>query len=140
MVRKSIILPYEAAVLNPNETITVPLGFEANCTEDEIVGDLVVFSLTVDYTVERLTSNSYDSRLVVGIINEKPTPTTAIVIVLGIVTGLASGLDRGRAVFVGTDGKPTTTVPTTGDRQIVGMALSATDFVVRVDVNKIILT
>lgn len=140
MSRDSIILPYEALGVEGLTSITVPLGFEASCTTSEQVGDLVIMSLTTDNTVERLTSNSYDVRLCVGIINEKPSTTTAIVIVLGVVTGLATGLERGKAVFVGADGKPSTAVPVADHRQIIGMAINSTDFVVNIEPNKVILS
>ena len=137
MARDNIILPFEAISLPGS--ITVPIGFEALCSASEVIGDPVVFSLTLDKTVERITSNVY-TQLVVGIINEKPTVTTCIVIVMGILDGIATGLSRGEAVWVSTSGGLTTTRPVTGHLQGLGIAISPTGIIVNIEQNKVILS
>lgn len=137
MTTPNIILPYEAFPLGGETSITVPIGFEADCSVAEQVGDPVVFSETIDKKVERITSNIYNN-LVVGIINEKPTPTTCIVIVSGILDNVTTGLSRGKAIFVSTTGGLTTTKPATGHLQIIGMALSATGLNVNIGTEKVI--
>jgi hypothetical protein len=139
MVKAPIILPFESFAGEGQATILVPLGFEADCEESSSIGDLVILSLTTDFVVETLTNNNYDSRLCVGIIREKSSPTSCQVIVIGLVENLVSGLQRGKAVWVGTDGKATTTPPTTGHLQCVGMSISSTSFVVNIEPNKVIL-
>lgn len=137
MARDNIILPFEAISLPGS--ITVPIGFEALCSASEAIGDPVVFSLTLDKTVERITSNVY-TQLVVGIINEKPTVTTCIVIVMGILDGIATGLSKGEAVWVSTSGGLTTTRPVTGHLQGLGIAISPTGIIVNIEQNKVILS
>lgn len=116
---------------------TVPVGFTSDCTVAEQVGDPVVFSTLDDDSVERLTSNVYDSRLVVGIITEKPTPTTCIVITMGILTDITSGLSRGLPVWVSLTGGLTTTKPASGHWQVLGNAISATSISVNIEMRKV---
>ena len=137
MARDNIILPFEAISLPPS--ITVPIGFEAFCSASELIGDPVVMSLTLDKTVERITTNVY-SQLVVGIINEKPTPTTCVVIVMGILDGIAAGLTRGDALWVSPTGGITTTRPVTGHLQGLGIAVAGTDIIVSIEQNKVIFS
>jgi hypothetical protein len=116
---------------------TVPVGFTSNCTALEQVGDPVVFSTTDDDAVERLTSNVYDSRLVVGIITEKPTPTTCTVITMGILNSIASGLSRGLPVWVSPTGGLTTDKPPSGHWQVLGNAISESSISVNIEMRKV---
>ena len=103
----------------------------------EQVGDPVVFSTTDDDAVERLTSNVYDSRLVVGIITEKPTPTTCTVITMGILNSIASGLSRGLPVWVSPTGGLTTDKPPSGHWQVLGNAISESSISVNIEMRKV---
>jgi len=124
-------------VIIPACQTTVPVGFTSNCTALEQIGDPIVFSTTDDDSVERLTSNNYDSRLVVGIINEKPTPTTCVVITMGILNDITSGLSRGLPVWVSSTGGLTTTKPPSGHWQILGNAISSTSISVNIEMRKV---
>lgn len=116
---------------------TVPVGFSADCSISESIGDPVVFSTTDDGAVERLTSNVYDSRLVVGIITSKPSPTTCVVVTMGILNEITSGLTRGLPVWVSATGGLTTTKPASGHWQILGNAISATSLSVNIEMRKV---
>jgi len=116
---------------------TVPVGFEANCTIAEAIGDPVVFSTSGDNVVERLTSNSYDSRLVIGVISEKLTPTTCIVVTMGILENIATGLSRGLPLWVSPTGSITTTRPLTGDLQVLGNAISPESVAINIEMRKV---
>ena len=116
---------------------TVPVGFTADCTAAEQIGDPVVFSTIDDGAVESLTSNVYDTRLVVGIINAKASDTTCTVITMGILEDITTGLSRGLPLWVDTSGKITTTKPSTGHWQVLGNAISATSISVNIEMRKV---
>lgn len=122
--------------LKKDEAADIPLGFNATCTIVEQIGDPVVFHDTVDGRVESLTDNVYDSRLVVGIIQAKSSDTECFVVTLGILEGIAAGLDSGAAVWVSTTGGLTTTKPATGHLQVLGDAVSSTDISVNIEKRK----
>lgn len=116
---------------------TVPVGFEADCSVAELVGDPVIFSTSDDDSVERLTSNIYDSRLVVGIITEKLTPTRCIVVTMGILNDITTGLSRGLPVWVSETGGLTTTKPASGHWQVLGNAINSTSMSVNIEMRKV---
>ena len=64
-----------------------------------------------------------------GFCESKPTPTTAKVIIIGNVSAFA-GLTVGAAYFISTAGGITTSAPTTGTVQQVGMAINSTTLTV----------
>jgi hypothetical protein len=101
------------------------------------VGDPVVVDANIDDKVESLSNNIYDD-LVIGIIQEKLTDTRCIVVVMGLMNGIATGLTRRKAVFISTTGGLTTTPPATGHQQIIGQAVNSTDIVVNVNNQKVI--
>lgn len=115
---------------------TVPVGFEANCTAAEAPGDPVVFSKTTAGTVERLYSNTYDNRLVVGIIVSKSSDTECIVVTMGILEGIAAGLSEGLPVWISETGGVTTTRPPSGDLQIIGNAVGTDAISVNIEMRK----
>jgi hypothetical protein len=123
---RTIIFPAQRANEPTNDFITTPTGFESDCAISDSVGDPVV--VVGANLVNRVTSNTYTD-LVVGIIKEKLTPTRCIVIVAGILEGIASGLTASKAVFVSATGTLTTTPPA-GHQQILGTAISSTDIIV----------
>lgn len=115
------------------EARTAPAAVFA-CDSAVAIGDLVTASAAADGTVEVVTDNLY-ANVVVGVVVSKPTLTQAVVRQIGIQGGF-SGLTRGRIVFVGTDGKPTTTFPATGNRQSIGTATSATHILFNINLDK----
>lgn len=94
-----------------------------SCDEATVIGDLVVPSTTTEDTVLTIKSNVY-SGLVIGVVINKPTPDTCEVLATGKL-GDISGVEFGKPMFVGTNGKLTTTCPTTGHKQIMGMTLTS---------------
>jgi hypothetical protein len=122
------------------EPATIPLGFLATCTVAETVGDPVIFHATNADQVERLTSNSYDTRLVVGVIHSKTSPTQCFVVTMGILEGITSGLTQGQPIWISPTGTLTTTKPTTGHLQVIGNAVASTDVSVAIESRKTILT
>jgi hypothetical protein len=132
----TVILP--ARIVAPVDTlldIVTPSGFVATCTIADAVGDPVIVS--APDTVTSFATNVY-ADLCVGIIFEKPTDTTCVVVIGGIVRAITTGLVANKAVFVSTTGALTTTKPATGHLQIMGTALTTTDMVVNVAQNKVI--
>jgi hypothetical protein len=97
---------------------------EFDCDAGVAVGDLVVPSNTVSDTVEKITVNSYDG-LVIGIVIRKISSTRCEVLASGKISGL-TGIDFGKPLFVGTNGKLTTAKPVTGHLQAMGMSLTTT--------------
>jgi len=117
---------------------TVPanvLVLPRNCLITANVGDFVYPDETIDYLVTVAVNNTADPS-VIGIIMSKVSPTVANVLLVGVVTGF-TGLARGKLVFLGTDGKATTTKPLTGDVQILGKAVSSTEILVNPEAQKV---
>lgn len=111
-----------------------------NCPVSAQVGDLVVPSESVTDTVEPIYGNVYPN-LVFGAITSKPTPSTAVVLVSGRLQGSQynlTGLVFGRAIYVGTDGRLTTTPPTTGHLQCIGLAIKQDSVFLNPSVTKIV--
>ena len=126
MAGSTIIYPAQRANEPTNAFITTPTGFESDCDVSDAVGDPVI--VVSSNLVNSVTSNTY-ANLVVGIIKEKLTATRCIVIVAGIMKNIASGLTPSKAIFVSATGTLTTTPPS-GQQQILGTAISATDIIV----------
>lgn len=104
---------------------------EANCLASDAVGDLVYVrgdSVAGLPQVAKADITAWSTMPAIGMILSKAAPTDAMVIRRGLVD--SSGLTPGGLLFVGPDGKPTSTRPTpTGSNryfvQIVGSALDA---------------
>ena len=95
-----------------------------SCPVSTAVGTLVTASRDDPDTVLPITTNVYDD-LVFGAVIEKPTSTTAKVLITGRLSGSIynlSGLTIGKPIFVGTSGELTTTPPPTGHLQKMGIA------------------
>lgn len=105
------------------ETINDATGEQRTCDVESVVGDMVMNSETVDNGVDSVVDN-WDDRDVIGIITEKPTTTTCIVMTKGRVEGL-SGLTKAQKVYLGADGAFTSTKPTDGYVRVVGHAIDA---------------
>jgi hypothetical protein len=118
----------------------IQLGFEADCTVAESIGDPVVFSDLTDDLVEKLSDNVYGSKKVVGIILSKSSDTRCFVMTAGIFDPIpgAPVLDRSESVWVSTSGGLTTTKPATGHLQVLGQAISTTGMSVSIEPRKII--
>lgn len=100
---------------------------EFDCTPETVVGDLVVPSQVLTETVEPIQTNYYTD-VVFGVVTEKITPTRVKVLVSGKLSGAMyqlSGLVFGKALYVSSLGKLTTTPPTTGHLQTLGIALKS---------------
>jgi len=87
------------------------------CASSVAMGDLVFQSTTADNTAVTATDNLTVAP-VFGIVTTKLAPTSCEVTYQGIV---ATSVARGK-VFLGTDGKPTGTEPTTGYVQTLGVS------------------
>jgi hypothetical protein len=113
-----------------------------DCDATALVGDVVTPSETVENKVESLAGNVYNG-LAFGIIIEKLSLTTCKVLISGKLTGATynlAGLTYGKALFVGTDGTITTTTPTTGHRQKMGMAIKSDTIFLLPSLEKVILS
>lgn len=95
------------------------------CDPSLVVGDLVWESITTPGEVEEVINNT-DTRRAVGIVTEKPTSTTAIVLFQGKVSGL-SGLVIGKKVYCSAGGVITGVLPVSGYMQVIGDAISLTE-------------
>lgn len=91
------------------------------------IGDLIVPSDVVAESVKAIADNTYDN-VVFGVIVGFETPTRVQVLVSGKLKGITyqlGGLTFGKALYVGTNGKFTTTPPLTGNLQAMGIALKS---------------
>lgn len=91
-----------------------------SCLVSANVGDLVVESETIFNMVDTVSDNT-ELRPVFAIIVSKPTSTACEILILGQVTGF-SGLTKGHKVFLSETGGLTSTPPTTGYLQSLGVA------------------
>lgn len=107
-----------ALAQNAQTAARVAVSFQ--CEIAAAVGDLVRHSSTTAEKVEVLTSNTHIAQCI-GVILEKPQTQIARVLLIGSMGGF-SGLTIGAKVFLSTSGTPTTTKPTTGYLQILGVA------------------
>lgn len=115
---------------------TTRLTLIFNCSEFASVGDLVVTDIGSPESVIALADNDY-AGLCIGQIIDKPTTITAEVLLTGVVTATVNDLAAGVPVFVGTDGKPTITPPTTDVLQIIGIGLSIDQYLVKPETNRV---
>ena len=106
------------------------------CDAGLAVGDLVVASTAVDGKAVGITDNLYPY-VVVGVAAVKPTTTSVRVRMLGRQSGF-SGLTRGATVFVSPSGLPSTSVPATGNIQVLGVAVSATEILFNIKFDKLV--
>lgn len=115
--------PFEGTVVNEAEA-AASLVLTFDCEASASVGDIVYQDALNDTKVLVNTTNT-ESKPSIGVIIEKLTTTTCKVLVLGINAGY-SGLSIGSKVFLDTDGTTTSTKPSTGYVQTLGIAVSAT--------------
>ncbi len=98
--------------------VLVPL----NCVSDDNELQICTLSTSLDNTINTLNTNVYLG-LAVGILKTKLSATSCLIQLFGSIEGY-SGLQTGYPVFVGEDGTPTTTKPSSGHLQTIGTALS----------------
>jgi hypothetical protein len=122
---------FSSGLSAPAQSTILPIG----CESSVVVGDLVRQSLISDNTVATATDN-LSNHPVIGIVQAKLDDTNCIVLILGKVSGF-SGLTKGNVVFVGATGLPTTAFPV-GNRQIIGVALSESEFILKPDFRMVI--
>lgn len=91
-----------------------------SCAISVVVGDIVYPSTGVDNFVAKNINNTITTPSV-GIIMKKNTSTTCEVLLYGPCDLIISGLVRGKNVFLGISGTLTTTVPTDGYLQNMGI-------------------
>jgi len=114
------------------------ISSEFLCDISSVVGDVVVPSTTVSNKVDSLSSNVY-SNLAFGVIIDKITPTTCEVLISGKLTEGISGLDFGKVVYINPAGVITTSVPTVGHQQKMGMAIKSNELFLLPSLEKVIL-
>ena len=93
-----------------------------------MVGDLVIASSSVAEAVKSINTNYNYPSAVFGIVTEIVSPTRCKVLISGKLSGVLyqlTGLTFGRDLFVGSDGKLTTTPPPTGPLQKLGIAIKS---------------
>ena len=120
--------------------ITRPVStFAAYCFSTDAVGDLVFImgaKVGSRYQVTKIDVDDASKIPAVGILISKSSPTECEVQTGGVLKGVYSGLTPGKALFAGTDARPshTYTRPTTGKRwvQMIATALSAADIVIEI--------
>ena len=123
----------------PPENIA-QFGFTTSCIITDSVGSPVIPSLTIDDTIESIATNVYDKRRVVGIIFSKSSDTQCFVATQGVIIISGASFTRGLPVWISTTGELTTTVPTTGHRQMVGNALTSTKILINVQTKKHVIS
>jgi len=104
--------------------------FDADCSAGESVGDCVYVSADAVagvVQVRKAIVSDTTKMPAVGVIAEKPTATTCVVIYLGTLpVGALPAFLPGRRYFVGASSQPTATPPTAPALlQVVGVALDS---------------
>lgn len=90
--------------------VSVPPTFNGTCTAGEIVGD-IVYVEDVNRDVRKADIDDTSKVSAVGIIIQKPTATTCVVQVSGLVS-VYTGLTPDARYFIGANSRPTATRPT----------------------------
>ena len=93
------------------------------CDAGVSVGDLVCESSTITNGVDKVVSNT-DVRSVIGFVVNKPTTTTAEILLKGKISGL-SGITKGYKVYLSSAGTFTSTKPQYGYLHVLGHAVDA---------------
>ena len=106
---------------NPNENNLVT--DTRICLASAQIGDLVVESEVLVDRVDVVGDNT-DVRPVFAIIIDKLSDTECVILLLGVIGGF-SGLTKGRKIFLSTSGGLTSTPPSTGYMQSLGVAKEA---------------
>lgn len=122
MSTKYVINPFTGRFDAYKDTVTSSrlLLEERDCLAGAQVGDLVVESEVFVDRVDVVTDNT-DVRPVFAVIINKLTSTRCEILLLGQISGY-TGLTKGRKVFLSETGRITSTPPTTGYVQSLGVA------------------
>lgn len=92
------------------------------------VGSVVVPSSALQDTVRAIDTNYNYPSAAFGVVTEIVSPTRCKVLISGKLSGSIyqlAGLTFGKTVFIGADGKLTTTPPASGPLQKMGIALKS---------------
>lgn len=103
--------------------------YDVECASTVLVGDCV--AINSGATAQLATIATLHQTPAIGVVISKSSATQCRVQFSGYVTGIYSGLSPGKVYFVGTDGRPSPSPPTsTGvwSIQKIGIALSANVF------------
>ena len=122
--RNSGISPVINTVNNYNfDTITVIKKIEKDffCDTSLTEGDTVYISLSDDNFVIKNVNNTDIVPPTIGVVTEKTSLTTCKVLMSGECNLIFSGLSTGKIIFLSTSGGLTTTAPTTGFIQEIGI-------------------
>jgi hypothetical protein len=114
---------------------SVDVTIERDCDSSITVGDFVLESLTIPNKVEKCIDNTSIAPCI-GVVVSKPSPTKCVVKQYGLQAGF-TGLVQGRHVFLNIDGTPTSTSPTTGYLQILGVATSSNQILINVQILRV---
>ena len=98
------------------------------CESSLALRDPVYFDATTPNKVLK-PSDNVTSGIIVGFVYQKPSDTTARVIIVGVLDGF-SGLTQGSRVFLSATGGVTQTRPVSGITQCIGVACSSTEILV----------
>lgn len=103
--------------------------FNATCASSDVVGDLVRVTAPLK-VVSRVSITDVLTMPAIGVIIQKPSSTSAVVQCTGLIQGVYTGLTPGGMYFVGSNGRPTISVPTPGVGtsvflQLIGVAVDA---------------
>lgn len=126
---------------DPDNQLTTAIAQDYGCYETSQVGDVVAITPLLTDHVTSLTTNVYQN-LALGVIIRKPSDTVATVLISGKLDDSAyglMGLTAAQPAFIGTDGRMTTTPPSSGHRQIMGLAISASRMVLIPSMTKTVL-
>lgn len=104
---------------------SLPLYTAVPCADTLTIGSLVY--LTPDLSLERVADHR-NYVPVQGVVIDKPEPITANMLIQGVCSVAYPGIRPERPVFVGLDGQPSPTPPTTGYVQKIGYGLNGGTF------------
>jgi hypothetical protein len=113
-----------------NQTITL------NCDNTATVSDIVYNDTSISNKVIVHTNNTLNVTTL-GIIIEKPTSTTAVILILGNCLETYSGLNLSKKVWLSNTGSLTTVRPTSGYLQEIGICLDLNKVFVNINHMKI---
>jgi hypothetical protein len=109
--------------------------FDGTCVAADAVGDLVYISGSSKAVAKADITNSAKVPCV-GCIISKPSATTCKVQTSGLVSGVYSGLTPGKIYVVGTNSRPTLTLPTPGS----GSSLFLQGVGIAIDTNMLLIS
>jgi len=109
--------------------------FTGTCLAGDAVGDLMYVSGAA-LAVTKADVTNFVKLPAVGCIVSKPSATSCIVQTSGLVSGVYSGLTPGKLYVVGTNSRPTLTLPTPG----VGSSLFLQGIGIAIDTNLLLMS